>query len=277
LKWKWVLIERIQIIGAPAFFPTVWGWIKKWFDPITTSKIFILSSSDLKKTLESFIEPVNIPKKYGGQLEFQFGDMPVLDPHLSKVLKWEEGRSDFPRGPMFWKTDGEEAIKAIAVGSTEGGKERREDVCVVKKELPPLASESSTSEPVKAETANGHLAAPGAGVATLRPELLTAPTETDLPSTIHEPTPTTALEPEPKSEETKEKVEEKKEVQEGELVPPTRPEPQTFVTAHEGVETLKDLSLDEKSNGGGPHQTMTANLLDPNLHVGEGVGEKAAA
>jgi hypothetical protein len=231
----------------------------------------------MKKTLESFIEPTNIPKKYGGQLEFQFGDMPVLDPHLSKVLKWEEGRSDFPKGPMFWvdgKKNGEdETIKAIAVGSTEGGKERREDVCVVKRELPPLASESSTSEPVKAETANGHLAAPGAGIATLRPELLTAPTETDLPSTLQDSTPTAqALEPESKGEE---KVEEKKEVQEGELVPPSRPEPQTFVTAQEGVEKLKDLTLDEKSNGG-PHQTMTANLLDPNLHVGE-VGEKAAA
>ena len=33
-----------QIIGAPAFFPTVWGWIKRWFDPNTTSKIFILST-----------------------------------------------------------------------------------------------------------------------------------------------------------------------------------------------------------------------------------------
>src|SRR5438034_8056022 len=28
-----------QIIGAPSFFPTVWGWIKRWFDPVTTSKI----------------------------------------------------------------------------------------------------------------------------------------------------------------------------------------------------------------------------------------------
>ena len=34
-------LDRIFIIGAPSFFPTVWGWIKRWFDPITVSKIFI--------------------------------------------------------------------------------------------------------------------------------------------------------------------------------------------------------------------------------------------
>ena len=32
-----------QIVGAPGFFPTVWGWVKLCFDPITVSKIFILS------------------------------------------------------------------------------------------------------------------------------------------------------------------------------------------------------------------------------------------
>jgi len=236
----------------------------------------------MKKTLESFIDPVNIPKKYGGELEFHFGDMPVLDPHLSKVLEWKEGRSDFPKGPMYWvdekkSENGDESIKAIAVGSIEGGKERKEDVCVVKKELPPLASESSTSEPIKSEIANGHLAAPGAGIAKLRPELLTAPTETDDLPTMQVPETTEKKIGEP---ETK-KEEEKTEVQAGELVPPSRPEPQTFVTAEEGVAKFKDMSLDEKTNGNGgaegPHQTLTANLLDSNLHVGEKVGEKAAA
>jgi len=28
-------LDRIFVIGAPSFFPTVWGWAKKWFDPIT--------------------------------------------------------------------------------------------------------------------------------------------------------------------------------------------------------------------------------------------------
>lgn len=28
-------LDRIFIVGAPSFFPTVWGWIKRWFDPVT--------------------------------------------------------------------------------------------------------------------------------------------------------------------------------------------------------------------------------------------------
>lgn len=28
-------LDRIFLIGAPSFFPTVWSWIKRWFDPIT--------------------------------------------------------------------------------------------------------------------------------------------------------------------------------------------------------------------------------------------------
>ncbi|KUJ06861.1 CRAL/TRIO domain-containing protein, partial [Mollisia scopiformis] len=132
-------LDRIFIIGAPAFFPTVWSWIKKWFDPITTSKIFILSHHDMKKTLESFIEPANIPKKYGGQLEFEFGDMPKLDPHLASVTEWQNGNTDFPHGPMYWvdgkgeKEIGEvksDKIKALAVG-TRDKKERKEDICIV--------------------------------------------------------------------------------------------------------------------------------------------------
>ncbi|KAL4802663.1 CRAL-TRIO domain-containing protein [Aspergillus unguis] len=72
-------LDRIFIIGAPGFFPTVWGWIKRWFDPGTTSKIFILSQSEVLPTLTSFMDPSSIPKQYGGELDWQWGDMPYLD------------------------------------------------------------------------------------------------------------------------------------------------------------------------------------------------------
>lgn len=35
-------LDRIFIIGAPSFFPTVWSWIKKWFDPITVVSLGFL-------------------------------------------------------------------------------------------------------------------------------------------------------------------------------------------------------------------------------------------
>lgn len=28
-------LDRIFVVGAPSFFPTIWEWAKRWFDPIT--------------------------------------------------------------------------------------------------------------------------------------------------------------------------------------------------------------------------------------------------
>lgn len=123
-------LDRIFIIGAPAFFPTVWSWIKRWFDPITVSKIFILSSSNMKSTLEQYIDPANIPKKYGGQLDFEFGMMPVLEPAIEKALHWEAPSTQgsartIPTGPIKWEESADGKVTAIAVG-TEDGKPRKQ-------------------------------------------------------------------------------------------------------------------------------------------------------
>ncbi|KAG9230823.1 putative SEC14 cytosolic factor [Amylocarpus encephaloides] len=273
-------LDRIFIIGAPAFFPTVWGWIKKWFDPITTSKIFIISSHDMKKTLESFIDPKNIPKKYGGELEFHFGDKPVLDPYLKDVLKWEGDRSDFPDGPMYWEKSGKEEIKAVAVGTmNEGGNGRHEDVCVAKRVLP--EEPETMVEPAIVAAQNGKAEVP----AQLRAELLTVPMEVDLPSAAADsqmdgaeavpPVPAPGVTeskevpivPEPAPEPVKQEPEPSKVVQEGEVIPATRPEPQIFHTAQE-VPGLKDLGLDEKRaegliNGDASHESRARALLDP--------------
>ncbi|KAF2760865.1 CRAL/TRIO domain-containing protein [Pseudovirgaria hyperparasitica] len=122
-------LDRIFIIGAPAFFPTVWGWIKRWFDPITVSKIFILGANDVKPTLERYIDPANIPKKYGGQLDYEFGQMPNIEPDIAEALVWESsadenGRRTFPTGPIKWIPNEKGETEAVAVG-TEDGKLRR--------------------------------------------------------------------------------------------------------------------------------------------------------
>ncbi|KFY27640.1 hypothetical protein V491_00815 [Pseudogymnoascus sp. VKM F-3775] len=150
-------LDRIFIIGAPYFFPTVWGWIKRWFDPITTSKIFILSQSDMKSTLESFIEPANIPKKYGGELEFNWCDPPVYDPALNDVITWKGDYKSLPTGPMYWRDKGDH-IELEAVGTVDG-KQRRDIVATVRKtaieqetEAANKASEEAT-QPLPAATA----------------------------------------------------------------------------------------------------------------------------
>ncbi|KAK4224065.1 SEC14 cytosolic factor [Podospora fimiseda] len=116
-------LDRIFVIGAPYFFSTVWGWIKRWFDPLTVSKIFILSPSEVKSELEKFIEPQNIPKAYGGQLDFDFADRPNLDPNILRAVKWENGHTSFPEGPVRWRPiEGGKRLECVALGYKNGVK-----------------------------------------------------------------------------------------------------------------------------------------------------------
>lgn len=124
-------LDRIFIIGAPMFFSTVWGWIKRWFDPITVSKIFILGAHEVKPALEQFIDPKNIPKQYGGELDFSWGQMPKLDPVIRETAQWENGYTEFPKGPIYWRPYGDgERLECVAVG-TVNQKDRLERVCTI--------------------------------------------------------------------------------------------------------------------------------------------------
>lgn len=82
----------------------------------------------MKSTLEKYIEPANIPKKYGGELEFEFGSLPVPEPAIQDSIIWENptivnGIKTFPIGPVQWvEKNGE--VQAIAIG-TENGQSRR--------------------------------------------------------------------------------------------------------------------------------------------------------
>jgi hypothetical protein len=183
----------------------------------------------------------------------------VLDPHLQEVLKWEGDRKDFPEGPLYWEAVGDEKIKAIARGTlAETGQERREEVCTLTRQLPEEpAKETATSQP-------------------LRPDMLTAPTEVDLPTTAATAaTPDAAASSAPKATEPAPQPQtDSTAVEAGEVVPPSRPEPKTFVTASEALPKVEDLGINEKvpadlPNGApiitttGEHNTKAETLLDP--------------
>jgi len=79
----------------------------------------------MKSTLEKYIDPANIPKKYGGQLDFNFGDMPVLEPAIVNALDMKEGCSGLPKqrgeatlpiGPIKWHEGRGKEMEAIGVG-----------------------------------------------------------------------------------------------------------------------------------------------------------------
>jgi len=144
-----------QILGAPAFFPTIWGWIKKWFDPITTSKIFILSHHQVLPTLSQFIDRENIPKKYGGLLDFECGDMPNLDPQVRDCLtigQEDDAERFFLTAPVRWIDAGDDGeMTAVGVGSIDG-KQRSSTVATLHSLATRVATNSSNFQSQRTES-----------------------------------------------------------------------------------------------------------------------------
>lgn len=164
-----VLTISLQIIGAPSFFSTVWGWVKRWFDPATVSKIFILAPHEIESTLATFIDPENIPKQYGGKLTFNWGDLPTVDPAWTGIVEWENGYKSIPTGPMIWRTYGDGSrVECVAVGQ-KNGKDRNERVCSVPKtyyqpwETAAQDAAASVSGTIPAEPAASAVAKPREG------------------------------------------------------------------------------------------------------------------
>lgn len=108
----------------------MWGWIKRWFDPITVSKIFILSPATVYPTLSQYIDHDNIPKKYGGGLDYEWGNMPNLEPDIEAQFKWahpdtQNGKNTLPIGPIKWEAGPDGEMQAWGVGSENGTPRRR--------------------------------------------------------------------------------------------------------------------------------------------------------
>lgn len=107
----------------------------------------------MKPTLEKYIETENIPRKYGGTLDFKFGMMPILEPAISNALDWKSSENStkspvtivkekvekvlpktdispndraFPIGPIKWHVASDGKLEATAVGNDKGN--RRNDV-----------------------------------------------------------------------------------------------------------------------------------------------------
>lgn len=108
------------VVNAPSFFSTVWGWIKVstsldmqrtyflswwaqgWFDENTREKIHVYGDvkdpkSEGSRLIREVIAPENLPKDYGGELDWSFFDPPKLDEQTSAVI------CEMPRGPWIFK------------------------------------------------------------------------------------------------------------------------------------------------------------------------------
>ena len=83
--------------------------------------------------MTQYIDIANIPRRYGGKLDYEHGSTPArLDPSIDEMLKWETAaaKGSFPEGPMKWVEGGEQGEKvAVAVGR-EGGEVRSQRIAV---------------------------------------------------------------------------------------------------------------------------------------------------
>ena len=127
-----------QIIGAPSFFPTVFGWIKRWVDANTVKKLHILQDSEVLPTLQKYVEMENIASKFGGEFEYQHGMQPKLDPEVSKVLKWLPPNASLPVGPLKWIEVGKGKRYVVAAGNNEG-EERGDKIASLHRNRKPKA------------------------------------------------------------------------------------------------------------------------------------------
>jgi len=114
-------VERIFVVGAPYFFPTVWGLVTRWFDPNTTKKILVLGAAQQRETLLKYIDIKDLPERFGGQLKWTMGDHPVLDEEAKGMVgRLAEGWID---GPIRYISRDEGDV-LMAVGSVNGNLRR---------------------------------------------------------------------------------------------------------------------------------------------------------
>ncbi len=81
-------------------------------------------------TLQAFVDIKNIPKIYGGELDFDWGQRPNLDPAIRAAVTWEGQHTDFPPGPVYWRPIDHGLMECVAVGSVNQV-ERMERVCTI--------------------------------------------------------------------------------------------------------------------------------------------------
>ncbi|KAE9402330.1 CRAL/TRIO domain-containing protein [Gymnopus androsaceus JB14] len=83
------------VVNSPSFFPKIWSWISNWFDEGTRNKIYVLGN-DPGPMLYKIIDKKDLPKTYGGELEWVFGDVPLLDEDTVQEI------GVMPKGPVVF-------------------------------------------------------------------------------------------------------------------------------------------------------------------------------
>ena len=84
------------------------------FDPGTVEKIFILAPNEVFTVLSKYIDPESIPKEYGGQLDWAFGEP---EPNPGPEEKALLGVDRVVRGPQRFSA--EKGYELLGTGRTK--------------------------------------------------------------------------------------------------------------------------------------------------------------
>lgn len=82
----------------------------------------------MQPTLTRFMRPEDLPKKYGGELEWEYGMPPSVDGDIARTVKGLTA-DKWVRGPLRWIAEPGGGGKIVARGTIKG-KERDEVVGV---------------------------------------------------------------------------------------------------------------------------------------------------
>ncbi|KAL6412684.1 SEC14 cytosolic factor [Ilyonectria robusta] len=109
-------LGKLYLINSPWTFGSFWTVIKGWLDPVTVSKIAVLTSGETKELLKQ-IPAENLPKEFGGTCECEGGCAnsdagPWHDPEHTRTPKWakkDDGKTIENKGSEIETPAGEKA------------------------------------------------------------------------------------------------------------------------------------------------------------------------
>ena len=87
---------RVQLLSTLFHITYCIDSLQNWFDEGTRNKVRVLGR-DPGPELRKFIDNENIPKAYGGELDFKFEDEPNLDQAAKDVI------GEIPKGPVIFR------------------------------------------------------------------------------------------------------------------------------------------------------------------------------
>ncbi|EJD53812.1 CRAL/TRIO domain-containing protein [Auricularia subglabra TFB-10046 SS5] len=142
-------ITRVFVVNAPYFFPKVWDWVKGFFDEGTRNKVYVLGTEPGPELLKH-VDAADLPKIYGGELDWSLIDPPKLDESARALLQ----RDEFPDGPFVFVADGPTTGRMVDFDPANPSLEFQRDFIGARKELPKEESQE-TINGVHANGVNG--------------------------------------------------------------------------------------------------------------------------